>query len=222
MAQRTRLPPNVSVAHDLEGGRLTAPAAERNADAITGLLRQHAAQTGMALEIASGTGQHVVAFATALPGLEWQPTEIDAARRHSINAWSAMAGLPNLRPAVALDATTPGWSKQHSDYDVIVLINLTHLISVPELRILFDEVAHALTPDGRFFLYGPFLRGGVATSEGDKTFHASLREKDPEIGYKDIADIGDWLQKAGLDVLQMQEMPANNLMFISELRESEQ
>ena len=218
MAQRTRLPKNVSVAHDLEGGRLTAPAAERNAGAITQMICQHAAHSGKALEIASGTGQHVLAFASALPGLSWQPTEIDAARRHSINAWAKGADLPNLRPAMALDATTPGWSAQHSDYDVIVLINLTHLISTPETRVLMDEVARALAPGGRFFLYGPFLRDGVATSEGDKIFDASLRAKDPEIGYKDMDDIRDWLQMAGLDVGAVEEMPANNLMFISELR----
>jgi SAM-dependent methyltransferase len=222
MAQRTRLPKNVSVAHDLEGGRLNAPAAERNAPAITDMICQHAAHSGKALEIASGTGQHVVAFASARPGLEWQPTEIDEARRHSINAWAKEADLPNLRPAMALDATTPGWSKQHVGYDVIVLINLTHLISVPELQILFDEVARALAPGGRFFLYGPFLRGGVATSEGDKTFDANLRAKDPEIGYKDTGDISDWLQMTGLSVARMEEVPANNLMFISELRGNDQ
>ncbi|VAV87576.1 SAM-dependent methyltransferases, partial [hydrothermal vent metagenome] len=221
-AQRTRLPKNVSVAHDLEGGRLNAPAAERNAPAITEMIRQHAAPTGKALEIASGTGQHVVAFAAALPGLAWQPTEIDAARRHSINAWAKQADLPNLHPAIALDATTPGWSRQHVGYDVMVLINLTHLISAPETQIIFNEVANTLAPGGRFFLYGPFLRDGVATSEGDKTFHASLRAKDPEIGYKDTGDIYDWLQIAGLDVVQMEEMPANNLMIISEAPQGKQ
>ncbi len=222
MAQRTRLPKNVSVAHDLEGGRLNAPAAERNAGAITKLICQYAAATGTALEIASGTGQHVVAFASALPGLTWQPTEIDAGRRHSINAWANEAKLPNLSPALALDATTPGWGRQHRGHDVIVLINLTHLISAPETRAIMGEVAQALTPGGRFFLYGPFLRGGVATSQGDKTFDASLRAKDPEIGYKDTGDIRDWLQMAGLEVIRMEEMPANNLMFISELQEGEQ
>jgi len=219
MANRRNLPKNASVAHDLKDGRLHAPAAERNAQAIKDMLCLHAAHTGKALEIASGTGQHVVAFAAALPGLRWQPTEINKDRRHSINTWATKAGLPNLHPALALDAAVPGWSARHGKYDVIVLINLIHLISAPETRILFSEVARALSPGGRFFLYGPFLRGGVATSEGDKTFDASLRAIDPEIGYKDTGDISDWLQSAGLDLVAMAEMPANNLMFISACRD---
>ncbi len=218
MASPRNLPPNVSVAHDLEDGRLHAPAAARNAQVITKMICQHAAHSGKALEIASGTGQHVVAYAAALPEIIWQPTEIDADRRRSIDIWAKEADLPNLHPAIDLDATTPGWSAQHKGHDVIVLVNLTHLITVPELRILIGEVAHALAPGGRFFLYGPFLRGGVATSQGDKAFDASLRAKDPEIGYKDVGDIENWLQKAGLGVVGMHQMPANNLMFISELR----
>jgi SAM-dependent methyltransferase len=216
MANRRELPENASVAHGLEGARLHAPAAERNARAIRDILCQYAAPSGKALEIASGTGQHVVEFATHLPGLMWQPSEIDADRRRSINAWAAQAGLPNLRPALALDATAPGWSAQHGGHDVIVLINLTHLISVPEVQTLFNEVAKALKPGGRFFLYGPFLRDGVATSEGDRTFDASLRRKDPEIGYKDVGDIESWLQDAGLAGGTRIDMPANNLMFIRE------
>ncbi len=218
MANRRELPENASVAHDLEGARLHAPAAERNARAIREILCQHAAPTGKALEIASGTGQHVVEFAAHLPGLIWQPSEIEADRRRSINAWAAKAGLPNLHLALALDATMPGWSARHTGYDVIMLINLTHLISAPEVQTLFSEAARALKPGGRFFLYGPFLRDGVATSEGDRTFDASLRMKDPEIGYKDVGEIDNWLDDAGLEGLVRVDMPANNLMFIRECR----
>lgn len=210
------LPPTASIAHETEGAKLHAPSAERNAPAIAQALATIAPPTGQALELASGTGQHVVAFARALPGLVWQPTEIDAARRASIDAHAAGAALPNLRPVLALDATAPGWGATHAGQSLIVLINLLHLISRPEARTLIGEVAEALAPGGRFALYGPFLRDGHATSEGDARFHASLIAQDPEIGYKDLAEVQGWLTKAGLALIETREMPANNLILITQ------
>lgn len=216
MTTRRPLPDTASVAHLVTGARLSAPSAERNASAITQALQDIAPRSGRALEIASGTGQHVVHFAAALPGLIWQPSEIDPARRASIDAHAGDAALPNLRAAIALDATADGWGARHGDQDLIVLINLLHLISTPEARTLIKEAALALASTGRFAIYGPFLRDGVATSEGDARFHASLCAQDPEIGYKDLAEVMDWLQAAGLDPITPQEMPANNLMLVAE------
>ena len=210
------LPPTASVAHAAEGAKLHAPSATRNARAITQVLTAIAPPEGRALEIASGTGQHVVTFARALPGLIWQPTEIDAARRASIDAYAAEAALPNLRPALALDATAPGWGARHAGQSLIVLINLLHLISTPEAQTLIGETALALTPGGRFALYGPFLRDGQATSDGDARFHASLIAQDPAIGYKDVADVTGWLRDAGLTLAEIIDMPANNLILIAE------
>jgi SAM-dependent methyltransferase len=215
MSRRLNLPDTASVAHPSDDGRMFAPSAARNAADIAALVADHAPASGRALEIASGTGEHAVTFARAMPGLEWQPTDIDAARRASVDAHAAMAGLSNLRPAIALDATAPGWGADHPGQDLIVLVNLLHLISEAEAKTLIAEVAQALAPGGRFILYGPFLRDGQTTSEGDTAFHASLRAQDPDIGYKDDWDVIDWLHSHWLELVQVVEMPANNLAFVA-------
>lgn len=215
MPRRTILPPAASVAHDAGGGRLHAPAALRNAPAIADVLRDCAPARGHALELASGTGEHAARFAALLPGLIWQPTEIDPLRRHSIDLRAADAGLPNLRPAQALDATAPDWGANWPGQDLILCVNLLHLISTPEARVLVAEAARALGPSGCLAIYGPFLRGDVATSEGDAAFDAALRAGDPQIGYKSDRDLRDWLTEAGLTRIRQIEMPANNLMLIA-------
>lgn len=198
-----------------EGAKLFAPAAARNVGPLGDLLALIAPPRGRALEIASGTGQHIVDFAARLPGLTWQPTEPDAARRASIDARAAEAGLTNLAPAIALDATAPGWGAAHGPRDLILLANLLHLISAPEAEILIREAAAALAPGGLFVIYGPFMRAGELTSDGDREFHARLTAEDPEIGYKDDFDTMDMLQNAGLEMAQVVEMPANNLALVA-------
>lgn len=211
---RRSLPSTASVAEPVSGAKLHAPAAARNADAITALLRDHAPQTGAALEIASGTGQHVASFASALPGLTWQPTDVDPARLRSIDAYTADAGLTNVAPATALDATAPDWSARYRDLDLIVLINLLHLISDMQARALIKEVGLALRPGGCFVLYGPFARAGQLISDGDRRFDAQLRAADPDIGYKDTHDITRWAQDAHMRAAEPVEMPANNLAYL--------
>lgn len=213
MPRRLSLPDTASIAEAGEGDKMFAPSAARNAAPITEALCDIAPPSGRALELASGTGQHVVAFARAMPGLAWQPTEIDPARRASIDAHVAEAMLPHLAPALPLDATADGWGKGHAGQDLIVLVNLLHLISTPEVRTLIHEAAQALAPGGCLVLYGPFLRDGQATSEGDARFHASLTAQDPEIGYKDLADVTGWIVASGLSTPDIREMPANNLLL---------
>ncbi|WP_338051996.1 DUF938 domain-containing protein [Roseicyclus persicicus] len=193
--------------------RLSAPSALRNRDAICAELRRLAPPAGRALEIASGTGEHVIRFAAALPGLDWQPTDPDPARRASIAAWAAGAGLPNLRPPLPLDAARPGWADRHGPVDLVVLVNLLHLISRPEADAALAEVARVLAPGGVFVLYGPFLRDGAATSPGDAAFHASLQAQDPAIGYKDVIDTCAHLVACGLRHVETVAMPANNLLL---------
>lgn len=209
-------PPRHSQAHPGEGARLVAPSAARNLEPICALLDHVTPGEGPALELASGTGQHVVTFAQRLPGLQWQPTEPDAERRASIDAYAAEAGLDNLYPAKALDATAPDWGRRHSGQSLIVLINLLHLISLPQTQRLISESADALRPGGRFVIYGPFMRGGDLTSEGDTSFHASLIAENPAIGYKDDFDILDLALTAGLRVFDVVEMPSNNLALVLE------
>ncbi|MBE0452795.1 MAG: DUF938 domain-containing protein [Roseovarius sp.] len=215
MPRRLNLPDTASIAEGAAGGKLFAPSAARNADAITETLCAIVPVTGQALELASGTGQHVVAFARAMPGLVWQPSEIDPARLASIDAYCADAALPNLHPALALDATAPGWGAAHRGQALVVVVNLLHLISAPEAQTLINETAGALAPGGHFTLYGPFLREGRATSEGDARFHASLVAQDPEIGYKDVAQVTGWLDAAGLTPQAPRAMPANNLLLVA-------
>ena len=209
------LPPSASVANPAGGAKLHTPAAARNVDALTELLREHAPARGSALEIASGTGQHIVAFARALPGLDWQPTDIDATRRASIDAYGAEAGLDNLTEALALDATEPGWGADHAPRDLVLLVNLLHLITMAKVETVIAEAAKALAPGGVLILYGPFMRDGRLTSAGDLRFDADLRAADPGIGYKDTLDIARLLSDAALSPIDTREMPANNLAFIA-------
>ena len=202
------VPTTASVAATPDGGKLHAPAAARNTDPLCALLLEHAPRRGRALELASGTGQHVVAFARALPALHWQPTDLDAARLSSIDTYAAEAGLANIAPAVALNATRPG------PCDLILLVNLLHLISTPEAETLITEAAGALAADGTLIIYGPFKRDGRLISAGDTRFDASLRAHDPQIGYKDDGAVLALAQTAGLSLRHTVEMPANNLALL--------
>ncbi len=213
---RRKLPSNASVATPEAGGKLVAPAASRNSGVLCDLLLQWAPRSGSALEIASGTGQHVSAFATVLPEVNWQPTEVDHVRRASIDAYKT--ALANVSKAAHLDATTEGWHKQFAELDLVVLINLLHLISWDETKTLLTEVARALCVNGRFVLYGPFKRSGTLTSDGDQRFHDALFQQDPEIGYKNDDDIAELMEVQGLSVVERVELPANNLAFIADKR----
>ncbi len=209
------VPGSASVAAP-EGGKLFAPSAARNLEPLCNLLQDIAPRSGRALEIASGTGQHVIAYAACLSGLIWQPSEVDGTRRASIDAHSAEAALENIRPALELDATAPGWAQNVEPVDFIVLSNLLHLITEGDAKTLLREAARALKPGGKLCIYGPFMRAEELTSEGDRAFHASLIAHDPALGYKDDFDTIDWLQNAGLDMTDVIEMPANNLALVAQ------
>ncbi|WP_298934595.1 DUF938 domain-containing protein [uncultured Ruegeria sp.] len=212
MIKRT-LPPSASVASAADDGKMVAPAATRNTGALCELISAHAPQRGRALEIASGTGQHVCAFAEHRPDLTWQPTEIDPDRRASIDAYASI--LPNVAATAELNATSPGWHSRVPQQDLIILVNLLHLIGWEETEVLVAEVVKALAPGGRFILYGPFKRAGQLTSEGDKRFHDALTRQDPEIGYKNDNDIVESFLSCSLELLDIIEMPANNLAFVT-------
>ena len=215
MTQSESQPVRHSVFERSEDGRLHAPSAARNKGYICDLVAEHAPQKGRALEIASGSGEHVCALAERLPGLNWQPSDPNPERRRSIDLHVAASGADNIAPAIDLDATAPGWSQVHGGQDLVLLVNLLHLIPEPAAKTLIAEVAQALSPGGICILYGPFLRDGETTSDGDARFNASLRAEDPAIGYKDDWDVIEWLQENWLDLVQVVEMPANNLAFVA-------
>lgn len=205
-----------SNADALGDGRLSAPSARRNIGPIVEALRAHVPAHGRVLEIASGTGQHAVACARAFPGLDWQPTDITPERLASIDAWRAAEGIENMRVAQWLDATAPDW--QVAPADLVVIVNLMHLIPEPDAANVIRGAARALKPGGRLFLYGPFRTNGTFRSEGDAAFDARLRAADPEIGYKDLEWIEARAETAGLARCALTEMPASNLALTWEKR----
>jgi hypothetical protein len=216
MAHRKNLPATACVTNLEADGRLSAPSALRNAEPIVELVREIAIKPGNALEIASGTGQHVVKLAAALPFLNWQPSDVDETRIKSIRCWSNDHHLTNLNPPCLLDATKEGWAEEHHGQDLILLVNLLHLISIEETKILVNEVSKALAPKGVSIIYGPFMRSGELISKGDLEFHHSLINTDPDLGYKNDLDMLNLFGEAGLVHLSTNKMPANNLAFITQ------
>ncbi|WP_422049057.1 DUF938 domain-containing protein [Shimia sp.] len=213
MPRRLNLPDSASVATPDTAGKLFAPSAARNVAPLIDALKDLLPAEGEVLEIASGTGQHIAAYAEAFPALTWRPTEIDTTRRASIQAYVNESSLTNLAAPQDLDATAPGWAAQVGAPDVILLSNLLHLISTTEAQTLIAEAAKALAPGGQLLIYGPFKRDGVLVSEGDQRFDADLRAQDPEIGYKSDTDVDAFATSHGLSKGTLTEMPANNLLL---------
>lgn len=194
-------------------GRRHSPSAARNGAPILAALQAELPATGRLLEIAAGSGQHAAQFSSHFPLIDWQPTDVNPDNLPSITAWRATAG-PNLRLPAILDATRPDWSTDWPDRDAILIVNLLHLIPAPAVETLLDQAARALAPTGVLLIYGPFLRDGGTTSDGDAAFHASLQAQDPAIGYKDLASVTDRLAAQGLTTTA-QPMPANNLLLVA-------
>jgi len=195
-------------------GRDFAPAAGRNIDPILGVLTRHAPDEGRALEIASGTGQHMARLAAAFPGLDWQPTDLNPERMASIKAWRAHAGLSNYGAPVVMDASRP-WPEGYGSFQLVCLVNVLHLITAPSARAIVENAAGALAPGGVFTIYGPFRRGEAFVSDGDRAFDASLRAQDPATGYKEIAWVEETARVAGLEIVERVELPAANLMLVT-------
>lgn len=196
-------------------GRLSSPSAERNLAPILDVLRDWAPRSGRALEVASGTGRHCAAFAAAFPDIVWRPTDAEPSRLRSIQAWIDHAGVRNVEAPALLDAGGP-WPFGAAQFDLVVSVNLLHIVSDETASAVVVNAAHALVPAGRLMVYGPFLRDGAFASAGDRAFHAELKRMDPAIGYKDVATLARWLDDAGFRLLERREMPSNNLTFVAE------
>jgi hypothetical protein len=214
MVYRKKLPDTASVANAQGDGRLFAPSAERNSEPIINLIKRIAPKSGEALEIASGTGQHIVKLALSLPNLVWSPSDVEEKRLKSISAWMEDESLKNIKPPLYIDATETGWAENLPPSDFVMLVNLLHLISWNETETLISELSKALKANGIALVYGPFMRNGLLTSEGDKNFHNSLIQTDPDIGYKNDLNILKLFSSSGLLHLESVEMPANNVAFI--------
>jgi len=196
---------------------LTAPAVARNRDPILAVLRQVLPRSGTVLEIASGTGEHAVHFAAALPNLTWQPTDLDAVMLRSISAHRALAELPNLLPSLDLDVEAPSWSITHAD--AVVCINMLHIAPWSAAEGLIAGAARVLPPGGVLYLYGPFQENGRHTAPSNAAFDASLRAQSPAWGVRDLGEVADLARKGGFELTKRIGMPANNLSVVFRRRE---
>ena len=186
-------------------------ACERNREPILQVLRQWFTKPGLALEIGAGTGQHAVHFAAHLPYLQWQPTDCEA-NLAGIGAWVSEAALPNLRAPLKLDVRDSQWSVEDADY--VFSANTSHIMSWPEVELLFAGIGRVLRLRGVFCLYGPFNRDGRFTSESNQAFDAALRERDPNMGLRDDRELKTLARKHGLAFTAEHAMPANNRLLV--------
>lgn len=189
-----------------------APAAERNRDPILDVLRRELPESGVVLEIASGTGQHAVHFAQALPEIVWQPSDLDPVALASIEAYRADAALSNLRPPVELDARREEWPLD--ELDAIVCINMIHISPWASLEGLFAGAARRLPDGGPLVLYGPFRFDGRFTAPSNEAFDASLKARNPSWGIRDVRDLDALGEKVGLGRQNLVDMPANNHVLV--------
>jgi SAM-dependent methyltransferase len=191
---------------------LVSPAAARNRDPILEVLRRVLPARGTVLEIASGSGEHAVYFAAALPHLVWQPTDPDPAALRSIAAYRASAGLPNLAPPVALDAAASAWPVEAAD--AVVAINMVHIAPWRATEGLMAGAARVLGPAGVLYLYGPYMVDGAHTAPSNAAFDESLKARDPAWGVRDVADVSALARSHGFVLAERVAMPANNLSLI--------
>jgi len=197
-------PPSIAQRH--------SAAAERNRAPILAVLERLLPKHGIALEIASGSGQHAAHFAAALPGWQWQPSDGDASSLASIDAWCA--GLANVRPALALDVMRAPWSGVAERVDLIFCANLLHISPWPTCAALMRGAARHLAPDGLLVVYGPFIVDGVETAPSNVAFDADLRARNPAWGLRRLDDVANEAEAAGLGLREHSAMPANNRMVV--------
>ena len=191
-------------------GKPFAESAEQNKDPILGVLRAWFTEPGSVLEVGSGTGQHAVHFAAAMPHLQWQPTEVQG-RVEGVEAWRLEAGLANLRPARVLDAAGL-WPAER--YDYAFTANTAHIMHWPAVLATLAGVAGVLRDGGLFVMYGPFARAGRHTARSNLDFDRSLRRMDPGMGVRDMDDLEREALPCGLRLLEVVAMPADNFTLI--------
>lgn len=190
--------------------RQHAPSAARNRDPIWAVLRPELPSRGLVLEVASGSGEHTAHFAElAGPGLVFQPSDPDAQARASIDAWAVASGLPNILPALALDAAADVWPIARAD--VVTCINMIHIAPWTSAMGLVHGAARVLPPGGLLFLYGPYKRDGGHTAPSNAAFDADLRRRNPAWGVRDLEAVADLATAAGFAAPVITPMPANNL-----------
>jgi hypothetical protein len=192
--------------------RRFSPAALRNRDPILDVLRGVLPATGRVLELASGTGEHVMHFAQALPDLEWQPSDPSPEARRSIAAWSAAEGLRNVRDVIDLDAAHGPWPV--GPFAAVLCINMIHISPWAATMGLMRGASGALPAGAVLYLYGPYRRGDRPFEPGNAAFDADLRVRNPEWGLRELDAVIGCAADNGFVFEHAIDMPANNLSVI--------
>ena len=192
--------------------RRSSPAALRNRNPILAVLREILPASGTVLELASGSGEHVIHFARHLPGLTWLPSDPSPEARASIAAWREAEGLPNLAEPLAIDAAVPDWPVDN--IDAILCINMVHISPWVATEGLMREAARLLHPGGALYLYGPYRRAGHPLEPSNAAFDADLRRRDLAWGLRALEEVEALAGQHGLTLEQVREMPANNLSVV--------
>jgi hypothetical protein len=184
----------------------------RNAEPIAAVLADLLPPQGLVLEVASGTGEHVLHFARRFPALDWQPSDPDPVALRSIEAWRSGAGLGNLRPPIRLDASEAGWPTKAAD--AIMCINMVHISPWAATEGLMRGAALLLRSGAPLILYGAYRRAGVSTAPSNEAFDRSLRSRNPAWGLRDLETVQGEAEANGLTLEAVHEMPANNLILV--------
>jgi hypothetical protein len=206
--------PPYNVADLGEGVKRKAPAAARNVGPIGDLLQEWLPASGLVLEIASGTGEHALAFARRFPRVDWQPSDPDPDALASIAAWQR-EGPGNLLPPVQLDVTQ-GWPVDRAE--AILCINMVHISPWPCSLALLDGAAEALAEGAPLILYGPWLEAGVEAAPSNLAFDLDLKARNPDWGLRLVEDFAAEAALRGLVLVERRPMPSNNLMLRFEAR----
>ena len=182
-------------------------ACDRNRDPILAVLREHFADRRHVLEIGSGTGQHAVHFAAAMPWLQWQCSD-RADNLPGIAMWLDDAALDNTPAALQLDVASGPWPT--ATFDAVFSANTLHIMGWPEVRAFFGGVARVIADDGLLVVYGPFNYGGEYTSDSNREFDAWLKARDPRSAIRDAEAVDALAASVGLVLEEDLAIPANN------------
>lgn len=194
------------------GVRRSAPAALRNREPIADVLERWLPQSGLVLEIASGSGEHAVYFAERFPKLEWLPSDIHPDALASIAARRDDSALPNVREPLTLDASAPDWPIVQAN--AVLSINMVHISPWTSAIGLLDGARRVLGLGDPLILYGPWIRDAVATAPSNLAFDANLKSRNPAWGLRRVEDFAAEAEHRGFRLAEVRPMPANNLMLL--------
>ena len=194
------------------GEQRHAPATMRNRDAIVAVLKDILPASGLILEVASGTGEHIVYFGRTFPDLTFQPSDPDPACCESIIAWTKREAVSNVLPPLQLDAQAREWDVRKPA--AILCINMVHISPWESSIGLFQKAGALLDPGAPFYLYGPYLRADVETAPDNLAFERSLKSRELRWGLRDVADMDALAEQNGFERESLTEMPANNISLV--------